>query len=673
MAVRTALVSPSLALVLALALACGREEAAPGRPTDSDAGADAQGHSAPTRFTAEANAAVARDLPLADPQDFEDARRGLVASEEVLVAGPGDRGRPIWDTSEYAFVTGDAPASANPSLWRQAQLNGIHGLFEVAPGVYQIRGFDLSNLTLIRGTTGWIAVDPLTSRETASAALAFARRHLGDAPIVAMILTHSHVDHFGGVDAVLSEDENASARDTMRIVAPRGFTEEATRENVLAGIAMGRRASYMYGMPLARSPRGHIDTGLGKAPALGTLGFVEPTDLVDRTPQPMTIDGVDFVFQYVPNSEAPAELTFYLPATKAYCSAELATHTLHNLYTLRGAKVRDALLWSSYLDDAIARFPETEVTFASHQWPVFGNERALAHLAKHRDVFKYLHDQTLRLANGGATPREIAEEIELPPSLANYFAVRGYYGTVRHNAKAVYQNYFGWYDANPANLDPLPPADAAKRYVEAMGGAAEVLRRAREAYDRGEYRWVATLLNHAVFANPDDAAAKALLADAYDQLGYQAESGPWRDVYLSGAHELRHGITVPPPNAATAAGVLRHLPPDGFFAAMASRLDGPKADGKSLTLNFEFTDLGQTWVLSLENAVLHARQRDADPKAAATVKLTRDFLVKLATQQAGLREMLFSDDLAVEGSRLELLSFFSLLDSPDGRFPIVTP
>jgi alkyl sulfatase BDS1-like metallo-beta-lactamase superfamily hydrolase len=653
-----------------MTLACGREEVAPSRPTAGGA-ADTQGHSAPTRFTEEANAAVARALPLEDPQDFEDARRGLVASEEVLVAGPGERGRPIWDTAEYAFVTGDAPASVNPSLWRQAKLNGIHGLFEVVEGVYQVRGFDLSNLTLIRGATGWIAVDPLTSRETAAAALAFARRHLGDAPIVALILTHSHVDHFGGIEAILPE--SASERASLRIVAPSGFTEEATRENVLAGIAMGRRASFMYGMPLARSPRGHVDTGLGKAPAIGTLGFAEPTDLVDRTPQEMTIDGVPFVFQFAPSSEAPAELTFYLPEKKAFCSAELATHTLHNLYTLRGAKVRDALLWSGYLDDAITRFGDAEVAFASHHWPVFGNERALTHLAKHRDAFKYLHDQTLRLANGGATPREIAEELEFPASLASYFAVRGYYGTIRHNAKAVYQNYFGWYDANPANLDPLPPVEEATRYVEAMGGAAEVLRRAREAYDRGEYRWVATLVNHVVFADPKNRDAHALLADAYDQLGYQAEAGPWRDVYLSGAHELRHGITARPPSAAAATEVLRHLPADAFFEAMASRLNGPKADGKSLRLNFTFTDLGENWVLSLDDAVLHARQRDADPNAAATLKLTRDFLVKLATQQAGLREMLFSDDLAVEGSRLELLSFFSLLDSPDGRFPIVTP
>lgn len=659
----------SAVAILVLLAACGDQQASPRPETDDTR--DVQGHSAPTSFTVEANAAVARALPLDDPLDFEDARRGLIASEEVLIAGPGDRGRPIWDTNDYAFLEGEAPASVNPSLWRQARLNSIHGLFEVVEGVYQVRGFDLSNLTLIRGATGWIAVDPLTSRETAAAALAFARRHLGDAPIVALILTHSHVDHFGGVAALLPEDP--AERAAMRIVAPRGFIEAATSENVLAGVAMGRRAAYMYGAPLERSPRGHVDTGLGKAPALGTLGLAEPTDLVDHTPQPMAIDGVDFVFQYAPDSEAPAELAFHLPAKRAYCSAELANHTMHNLYTLRGAKVRDALLWSGYLDDALERFGDSEVVFASHQWPVWGNERVRNHLARHRDVYKYLHDQTLRMANAGATPREIAEQIELPAELTNYFAIRGYYGTARHNAKAVYQNYFGWYDANPANLDPLPPEAEARHYVEAMGGSVEVLRKAHEAYQRGEYRWVATLLDHAVFADPKNDDARSLLADTYDQLGYQAEAAPWRDAYLTGAHELRHGITAPATDLANATGVLQHLPPGDFFAAMAARVDGPKAAGKSMTLNFTFTDLGETWVLSLENGVLHARSRDADPHAAASVRLTHDFLVKLATRQAGLREMLFSDDLAVEGSRIELLSFFSLLDSPDGRFPIVTP
>ncbi|MCK6557455.1 MBL fold metallo-hydrolase, partial [Candidatus Binatia bacterium] len=299
----------------------------------------------------------------------------------------------------------------------------------------------------------------------------------------------------------------------------------------------------MFGTDLPRSPRGHVDTGLGKGPARGTMGLRLPTETIDHTGQELVIDGVRFVFQYAPHSEAPAELTFYLPEKQAWCAAEIATHTLHNLYTLRGAKVRDALLWSGYIDEAMRRWPDAEVVFASHHWPVWGKERIHDFLAKQRDVYKYIHDQTLRLANAGLGPEEIAEQLELPEALRTAFAVRGYYGTVSHDAKAVYQNYFGWFDGNPAHLDPLPPAEAARRYVEFMGGAAEVKRKARESFERGEYRWVAMVMHHAVFADPDDAEARELLARAYDQLGYQAESGPWRDVYLSGAHELRHGIT----------------------------------------------------------------------------------------------------------------------------------
>lgn len=662
---------PLPSLVPAIALALGLASCKPSPPPAAgDAGPDAQGHVAPTSATAEANAAVARELPLADTEDFEDAKRGLVASEPDLVIRGAD-GATIWSPADYGFVSGDAPDSVNPSLWRQAELNGVHGLFEVTEGIHQVRGYDLSNLTIVRGKTGWIVIDPLTARETAAAALRLARKHLGDAPIVAIVLTHSHVDHFGGVAAVLEDPHTDRSR--LRIVAPRGFVEEATSENVLAGVAMGRRASFMYGMPLARSPRGHVDTGLGKAPARGQVGFVEPTELVDRTPQEIELDGVPFVFQYAPESEAPAELTFYLPGAKALCGAEVISHNLHNLYTLRGAKVRDARRWSGYIDEMIGMWGGAEVVFASHHWPVWGNERALTYLRKQRDVYRYLHDQTLRLANQGLTPREIAETIELPSSMRTVFAIRGYYGTMRHNAKAVYQHYFGWYDANPANLDPLPPADAAARYVEAMGGAAEVLRRGEDAYARGEYRWAATLLDHLVFAQPENDSARELLARVYDQLGYQSEAGPWRDAYLTGAYELRHGMQGTPLDPASAGELLRHLPVERFFDAMAVRLDGPKADGKRIVLNFVFTDLGETHVLEVDNSVLWHHRREAAADAAATVKLTRDFLVRLATGRAGLREMIFSDDLEVEGSRLELLSFFSLLDRPDGRFAIVTP
>lgn len=649
-------------------VAC-RHDAVPPPSASAPPGADADGRGAPTDSTTAANAAVAAALPLADEQDFEDARRGLIGGDGPVVIARAD-GTRVWDTSEYAFIDGDAPPSVNPSLWRQAKLNGIHGLFKVADGIYQVRGYDISNMTLIRGRSGWIVVDPLTAKETAAAALALARQHLDAAPIVALIFTHSHLDHFGGVRAVF---DDPAVQQPLRVIAPRAFVEEATSENVLAGPAMGRRATFMYGLPLARGPHGHVDTGLGKAPARGLIGFVVPTEYIDHTPQPLEIDGVPFVFQYVPDSEAPAELTFYLPEARAFCGAEIVSHTMHNLYTLRGAKVRDALKWSGYIDDALHAFPGTEVVFASHHWPVWGGERVTAYLKQQRDMYRYLHDQTLRLANGGATPVEIAEQLEMPPSLRNVFADRGYYGTVRHNARAVYQNYFGWYDGNPAHLDPLPPVDAAQRYVAAMGGAAAVREQARAAFEKADYRWAATLLDHAVFADPNDAEARELLARTYDQLGYQAESGPWRDVYLTGAHELRHGTSKSALNLRDTAELLDHVPPEQFLVAMAARLNGPAADGKVMTFNFVFTDVGESFVLELENSVLHHRRADPDPQAAATVRLTRALLVRLVTGQAGLRDLVFGDELDVDGSRLELVSFLRLLDSPGGDFPIVTP
>ena len=613
---------------------------------------------------------IAASLPLADPQDFEDARRGFIARDEPLVvAGPG--GSAAWDMTAYDFVTGEAPPTVNPSLWRQAMLNGQYGLFEVVPGIHQVRGYDISSMTLIEGRTGWILVDPLTSRETAAAALALARRHLGDRPVSAIIFTHSHVDHFGGVEGVLPADPAAASR--IPIVAPLGFMEEATSENTLAGIAMGRRAAFMFGTSLPRSPTGHVDTGLGKGPAIGTIGIREPTVIVDRTPQAMQLDGVDFVFQYTPESEAPAELTFYLPALKAWCGAEIVSRTMHNLYTLRGAKVRDAAKWSGYIDDALSRFGDMEVVFATHHWPTWGNSRVIDYLKAQRDIYRYVHDQTLRLANQGYTPQEIAEQLELPSTLRNRFANRGYYGTVRHNAKAVYQAYFGWYDGNPANLDPLPPVEAAKKYVEAMGGADAVLGRGRSAYEAGDYRWAATLLNHLVFAGAADRAAKELLAAVYDQLGYQAESGPWRDVYLTGAYELRHGTQRTANEPRNALGLLLSTPAARTLDSMAVRLDGPAADGKRMKFNFVFADVGETHVVEIENSVLHHRLADPAPDADATVHLTRDLLVRLGVGDAGFRDLVMSDELRVEGSRLELLSFLSMIDRPDGRFPIVTP
>ncbi len=657
----------------------GHSAPAPGdsstRWSGTEAPADAAGFTAPSPFTKAANAAFGSALALDDPIDFEEAERGLIESDpdQTITSATGR----TWSQKLFAFVSGEAPASVNPSLWRQAKLNGHHGLYQVADGIYQVRGYDVSNMSWIRGETGWIVVDPLSSVESARAAVALARKQLGDDPIVAVIFTHSHIDHFQGVAALLPEvtDGEEKPAASVRIIAPARFVEEVTSENVLAGTAMGRRATYQFGFGLPYGERGYVDSGLGKQPLTGSSSFAMPTDAIDHTPQPMTIDGVELVFQYTPESEAPAELAFYLPKQKAYCGAEIVNRTMHNLYTLRGTKVRDARKWSGYIDDAVLRFPDVEVVFMSHTWPVFGHARSLEFLKGQRDTYKFIHDQTLRLANQGATSREIAETLELPPPLAKSFANRGYYGTLRHNAKAVYQFYFGWYDGNPANLDPLPPVEQGERYVEAMGGAAAVKRKASAAIEVGDYRWAATLLDHLVFADEGDAEAKTLLASAYDQLAYQAESGVWRSVYLSGANDLRHGIsTTQALDARAASAILGRIPLDLFFTAMATRLDGAKAAARDpLTINFVFTDVGQTYVLAVENGVLHHWAREADPEAAASVHLTRAFFLRLVTGQVGLKDVLLSGELDVDGSRTELLAFFGLLDAVDGNFPIVTP
>jgi alkyl sulfatase BDS1-like metallo-beta-lactamase superfamily hydrolase len=653
----------SLAALILLFTACDR-------PAPGDANADAMGHTAPSAATVAANRAVRETLDFSDRQDFEDATRGLIATDPALKIVAAD-GSTVWDPGANAFIAGEAPDSVNPSLWRQARLNNIHGLFEVTDGVYQLRGYDLSNMTIIEGRTGWIVVDPLTARETAAAAIDFARRHLGERPIAAMIFTHSHIDHFGGVLGVLTAD--GVQAENMRIIAPAGFMHEATSENLIAGTAMSRRAMFMYGSRLARSARGHVDSGLGMAPAFGNFGLLAPTEIIDHTPQTLVIDGIEFIFQNAPGSEAPAELTFYLPHVKAFNGAEVTSHNLHNLYTLRGAKVRDALLWSGYIDESIELFGEAEVYLASHHWPIWGNERVIRFLEVQRDSYKYLHDQVVRLFNQGLTPGEIAATIQLPASLQRDFHNRGYYGTLRHNARAVYQNYLGWYDGNPAHLDPHPPAEAGRRYVELAGGADALLRNARAAYERADYRWAAEVLNHLVFADPDNGEARSLLAASYDQLGYQAESGPWRDVYLSAALELRHGPPRQGLDSAAMEDVLRQTPVQRFFDAMATRLNGPDADGVALSINLVFTDLGQSYVLEIGNAVLHHHPSTAAAKADATLRLTHAMFLSLLTGQAGLTDLLLSDEVELAGSKLDLVKFFSLFDKPEGRFDIVTP
>ena len=633
-------------------------------------GADEHGFTAPTAHTAAANRAVAEAIAGLSGDDFQQATRGLVAAADSLVVTAAN-GRTAWDQDAYRFIDGEAPPSVNPSLWRQARLNNIHGLFEVIPGIYQLRGFDLANITLIEGETGWILVDPLTSAATSRAAMAFAREHLDDRPVRAVLFTHSHIDHFGGVEGALRESDYPG----LRVVAPQGFMAESVSENLLAGTAMQRRATFMYGRNLPVGPRGHVDTGLGKEPARGGLiGILEPTDIITGTGQSLVIDGVEFVFQDAGGSEAPAEFTFYLPEKRAFCGAEVVSRNMHNIYTLRGAKVRDALAWSEFIDEAIELFAgDAEVYFGSHHWPVWGNAAVRQFLAGQRDTYKFLHDQTLRMANRGATPREIGETLRLPASLASSFANRGYYGTVSHNAKAVYQRYFGWYDGNPANLNPHPPEAAARRYVDYMGGAEAVVARAQASFEVGDYRWVAEVLNHVVFADPDNRAAVELLAASYDQLGYQAESGPWRDAYLTGAWELRHGRPDVGLDLNDAAGLIRRVPTPLFFATMATNLDAEKAAGEDYVINITFSDTGEVIVLRVENAVLRHVAGAPDPEADAGITLTRALFLDLLGGRAGVRDTLFSDELQTSGNRLALVGFFSLFAPMEPLFEIVRP
>lgn len=657
--------------VMAVAAGCSPAPDTGMSTQDFGPDADEDGHSAATQHTAQVNEAFAQSLPIANTQDFEEARRGFIATDENLVVR-NPAGDVIWDLkSTTELVEGDCPPSVNPSLWRQAQLNAIHGLFKVTDRIYQVRGYDLSNMSIIEGDTGRIIIDPLTCIETASAALTLVNRELGEREIKAVVFTHSHIDHFGGVKGIVSEDDVKNKG--VRIIAPKDFMHEAVIENVLVGIVMGRRAQYMFGMPIARTVRGHVDSGLGKQTPFGSFTIIEPTDSIGKTGATMTIDGVEFEFQYTPESEAPAEMAFFLPQFNAYCGAEIVSRTMHNLYTLRGTKVRDALKWSGYIHEAIERYgDEMDVVFNSHHWPVWGGDRARDYLAKQRDTYKFIHDQTLGLASLGMTPNEIAETIELPPSLRDTFANRGYYGTIEHNSKAVYQFYFGWYDSNPANLNPLPPEDEAQRYVEAMGGVDRVVELAQTAYGDGDYRWAARLLNHVVFAAPNEDAPRALLSKSYDQLGYQSEAGPWRDEYLTAARELRHGI-VESNIENNSSDILQVIPLDFYFKAMATRLNAERAADTNLTLNFNFTDTGQTFVIWIENAVMHHREGEPGPDADATVTLTRAFWLRLIGNDAGLRDMIFSDEFNVQGERLTVLSFFRLMDRPESTFPIVTP
>jgi alkyl sulfatase BDS1-like metallo-beta-lactamase superfamily hydrolase len=559
----------------------------------------------------------------------------------------------------------------NPSLWRNAQLNMQYGLFKVADRIYQVRGYDISNITFIQGDTSWIVFDPLISAECAKAALDLVTQHLGQRPVIAVVYSHSHVDHYGGVRGIVTQADVDA--DKVQILAPEGFTEHAISENVIAGNAMSRRAVYMFGALLPRNPQGGVTGGLGQTTSAGTVTLILPTDTITRTGDKRTIDGVEMVFQMTPGTEAPAEMNTHFPQFKAMWMAENSTNTLHNVLTLRGALVRDPLNWAGFLDETIDLYGAgTEVKFQSHHWPMWGNAKIVEYWKKQRDLYKYIHDQSVRLLNEGYIGSEIAEMIEFPPELGRFWPNRGYYGTLRHNSRAVYQRYMGWYDANPSDLNDLPPEPAAKKYVEYMGGEASVLAKARADFAKGDYRWVATALKHVVFANPASVEGKQLLADAYEQLGYQAESGPWRSVYLQGAFELRNGVPDIGGIATASPDIIGAMPPEMLFDYMAVRLNGPKAAGKKLTLNIDFTDLKKQYAVTVENGVLNYASKP-NAGADATLTIAKRMLDKVQLKQVTMDQALATGDARLDGRREAYRELMALLDDFPFWFNIVTP
>ncbi|MEV6275860.1 alkyl sulfatase dimerization domain-containing protein [Nocardia sp. NPDC051832] len=627
----------------------------------------------PSSFIVAQQQRAAAELPFSDEADRADAGRGFLAALEPGVVTTAD-GTVVWDNDSYAFLREPCPASVHPSLWRQSGLVIEQGLYEVTPGIYQIRGLDLSNMTLVEGDTGVVVIDPLISAETAAAGLALYRAHRGDRPVTGLIYTHSHVDHFGGAMGVTTTEEVEAGR--CPVLAPAGFLEHAVAENIYAGTAMTRRAAYMYGAVLPRGPLGQVGAGLGQTTSLGTVTLIAPTLDITATGQTETIDGVEMVFQITPGTEAPAEMNFYFPGHRALCMAENATHTLHNLLTLRGALVRDPHVWAKYLTEAITLFGrDSDVLFASHHWPTWGSERLVEYLALQRDLYAYLHDQTLRMLNQGFVGTEIAERIQLPPAIEKSWHTKGYYGSVSHNVKAIYQRYMGWFDGNPAHLWEHPPVESARRHVEFMGGADEALRKAQQSYDAGDYRWVAQVLNYVIFADPDNRAARDLQASTFEQLGYGAENATWRNFYLSGAYELRYG-SFGTPTKTNSPTMLSALSVDQIFDALSLRVDGPKAWDLRVVTEWRISDESRTHRVELGNGVLtHYDRPDgaalSDPDATFT--LTRATLIRILLTGADFGVAVAAGDIVIDGDPAGLATLVGVFDEPDPDFAIVTP
>ncbi|MBM0873837.1 alkyl/aryl-sulfatase [Acinetobacter pittii] len=618
-----------------------------------------------------------KDLNFSDKQDFIDATRGLIASfpNGKIV---DKAGKVVWDLKSYEFINNkEAPPTVNPSLWRQEQLNNIAGLFKVSDGIYQVRGLDLSNMTIIEGQSGLIIVDPLISSETAAAALKLYHDNISKKPIKAVIYSHSHVDHYGGVKGIVNETDVKAGK--VKIYAPKGFLEHAVSENVYAGTAMSRRAQYMYGALLPKNEKGQVGAGLGKTTSRGTVGLIAPTDIIgaqNNEFESVVIDGLNIEFQLTPGTEAPAEMNMYIPKYKALGAAENATHTMHNILTIRGAEVRNPKIWSTYLDKTIQQYAnKTDVLFAQHHWPTWGKQQIISLLSDQRDMYQYINDQTLRLINLGYTPVEISEQLNsLPPALAKKWYNRGYYGTMSHNVRAVYQRYMGFYDGNPANLNPLPPVEEARHYIEMMGGEKAVIQQAKKAFDRGEYRWVATLMKHVVFANPNSNEGKALLADSLEQMGYQAEAGTWRNAMLMGAQELRNGA--PSPTSSTAsADTIKALTVDMFFDYLGIRLNGPKAaKAEDARMNWVFTDTHENHLVTVRTGALtHRKVPEPVSDVDTTITLSRETLNNITLGQKTFNTAIQDGSIKIQGKESAVTNLFSNLDSFPVMFNIVTP
>ncbi|MHC8314712.1 alkyl/aryl-sulfatase [Pseudomonas sp. LB3P31] len=631
--------------------------------------ADLPADASPT--TLSNNAAVLQNLPFSDRTDFESVGRGLIAPFKGQVKDAS--GKVIWDIAAYSFLDKDqSPASVNPSLWRLAQLSAHAGLFEVSPKIYQVRGLDVANMTIIEGDDGLIIIDPLTMVETAKAALDLYYQNRPHKPVVAVIYSHTHVDHFGGVRGVIDEADVRAGK--VKVFAPSGFMEHVMSENVYAGNAMSRRAQYQFGSLLPRGEKGQVDSGMGKSlPTGGTITLIEPTDLIAKELETRTIAGIEVEFQLTPGTEAPSEMNLYLPQLRALCMAENATQMMHNILTPRGAQVRDAKAWAGYLDSSLARYGnKSDVLFAQHNWPTWGGERIRTFLADQRDMYAFLNDRTLHLLNQGLTPMEIAENMQkLPGDLEQKWYTRGYYGSLSHNSRAVYQRYMGFYDGNPANLNPLPPVDTARHMVEAMGGGAAVVEKIRAALAKGDYRWAAQLGNQLVFAEPDNAAGRSAQADALEQLGYQSENATWRNMYLTGAMELRTGV---PQHAGSSVSVdmVRAMTPDMFFDYLAIRLDSDKAVGRDLTLNWSFQDLNKDFNLTLRNGVLTHRE-GLNPAADASVSLSKETLEQISLKQLDFPTAIKKGLVSLKGDGTKLGSLLSSVDTFSPQFNIVTP